>query len=74
MRILVERHVRIGNPDFSEQVQYSLSRFRTRHVFVQQNGLGHLIADVLDKHEDADTLARVRTGVAALTRKFPVYG
>jgi len=36
--------------------------------------LGHLIADVLDAPDDDATLAQARTGVAALTRKFPVYG
>jgi glycine hydroxymethyltransferase len=35
--------------------------------------LAHLIADVLEKPEDAEAIAHVRTGVAALTRKFPVY-
>jgi glycine hydroxymethyltransferase len=33
----------------------------------------HLIADVLDKPHDADNLAAVRKGVAALTARFPVY-
>ncbi len=35
--------------------------------------LGHLIADVLDKPDDTEALAHVRTTVAALNRKFPVY-
>ena len=34
----------------------------------------HLIADVLDRPDDAATLAAVREKVAALTRQFPVYG
>ncbi len=36
--------------------------------------LAHLIADVLDAPGDEENLARVREGVAALTRQFPVYG
>ncbi|MFI4888020.1 MAG: serine hydroxymethyltransferase [Burkholderiales bacterium] len=36
--------------------------------------LGHLIADVLDAPADEATLTRTRNSVAALTRKFPVYG
>jgi glycine hydroxymethyltransferase len=36
--------------------------------------LAHLIADVLDAPADEENLARVREGVAALTRQFPVYG
>jgi glycine hydroxymethyltransferase len=36
--------------------------------------LGHLIADVLDAPADDAAIARVRGGVAALTRKFRVYG
>src|SRR5205085_8858061 len=35
--------------------------------------LGHLIADVLDDPADDAVLTRARNGVAALTRKFPVY-
>jgi glycine hydroxymethyltransferase len=35
--------------------------------------LGHLIADLLDKPGDDATLDHVRTRVAALTGKFPVY-
>jgi glycine hydroxymethyltransferase len=35
--------------------------------------LGHLIADVLDAPADEAVLTRTRNGVAALTRKFPVY-
>jgi len=36
--------------------------------------LGHLIADLLEQPGDAAVQARVRTGVAALTNRFPVYG
>ena len=35
--------------------------------------LGHLIADVLDAPADEAVVTRTRNGVAALTRKFPVY-
>jgi len=35
--------------------------------------LAHLIADVLDKPDDAATMEHVRAGVATLTKKFPVY-
>ena len=34
---------------------------------------GHLIADILDKPNDAPTSATVKAKVAALTRDFPVY-
>ena len=39
----------------------------------QARQTAHLIADVLDRPHDADTIATVRTKVAALTRDFPVY-
>ena len=39
----------------------------------QARQTAHLIADVLDKPNDADTLAAVRAKVAVLTRDFPVY-
>jgi len=35
--------------------------------------LAHLIADLLDAPGDATTVERVRGGVAALTKRFPVY-
>ena len=35
--------------------------------------LAHLIADVLDAPADEAVLTRTRNGVAALTRRFPVY-
>ena len=35
---------------------------------------GQLIADLLDHPDDAEVLQRVRGEVAALTRRFPVYG
>jgi glycine hydroxymethyltransferase len=41
---------------------------------IECESLAHLIADVLDAPGDETNLARVREGVAALTRHFPVYG
>jgi len=35
--------------------------------------LGHLIADVLDAPADEAVMTRTRNGVAAMTRRFPVY-
>jgi glycine hydroxymethyltransferase len=35
--------------------------------------VGNLIADVFDNPEDAATIERVRTQVAELTKRFPVY-
>ncbi len=41
---------------------------------LESEELAHLIADVLDAPADDAALARVRAGVGALTKKFPVYG
>ncbi|QDX82349.1 serine hydroxymethyltransferase [Denitratisoma sp. DHT3] len=41
---------------------------------IEAEQVAHLIADVLDAPEDETVLARVRGDVAALCRKFPVYG
>ena len=41
---------------------------------IETEELAHLIADVLDAPRDEASLARVREGVHALTKKFPVYG
>ena len=41
---------------------------------LESEELGHLIADVLDAPHSEKALAHVRASVAALTRKFPVYG
>ena len=41
---------------------------------LESEELAHLIADVLDAPGDDAALARVRGGVGALTKKFPVYG
>ena len=41
---------------------------------IESEELAHLIADVLDAPADDAAIAHVRTSVAALTQKFPVYG
>ncbi|NJA88240.1 serine hydroxymethyltransferase [Rhodocyclus tenuis] len=41
---------------------------------IEAEQVAHLIADVLDAPHDEAALARVRADVAALCRKFPVYG
>ncbi|MQY50710.1 serine hydroxymethyltransferase [Rhodocyclus gracilis] len=41
---------------------------------IEAEQVAHLIADVLDAPHDEAVLARVRADVAALCRKFPVYG
>ncbi|MFZ2855389.1 MAG: serine hydroxymethyltransferase [Rhodocyclaceae bacterium] len=41
---------------------------------IESEQVAHLIADVLDAPNDEAVLARVRTEVSALCRKFPVYG
>ena len=40
---------------------------------IETEELAHLIADVLDAPGDETALAKARSGVAALTRRFPVY-
>ena len=61
---LVTSGIRIGSPamttrGFSE---------------IEAETVAHLIADVLDHPNDEATLAKVREKVAALCKKFPVYG
>ncbi|MFC5301526.1 serine hydroxymethyltransferase [Azospira restricta] len=41
---------------------------------IEAERIAHLVADVLDAPHDEAVLARVREEVAALCRKFPVYG
>ncbi|MBW7902326.1 MAG: serine hydroxymethyltransferase [Rhodocyclaceae bacterium] len=41
---------------------------------IEAERVAHLVADVLDAPNDDAVLARVRDEVAALCRKFPVYG
>ena len=40
---------------------------------IEAEELGHLIADVLDAHDDEAAVARVRSAVELLTARFPVY-
>ena len=40
----------------------------------QAIAVANLVADVLDNPNDAATIARVRSEVEALTKRFPVYG
>ncbi|MDR1647191.1 MAG: serine hydroxymethyltransferase [Zoogloeaceae bacterium] len=56
--------IRIGSPAMTTRGFRELEAER----------VAHLIADVLSAPEDAAVLARVREDVAALCRKFPVYG
>ncbi len=60
---MVTSGVRLGSPAMTTR---GFKEAEARRV-------GHLIADLLDK-PDADTVAAVRSQVAALTRAFPVYG
>jgi glycine hydroxymethyltransferase len=55
--------IRIGSPAITTR---GFSEIETEE-------LAHLIADVLDAPGDETALAKVRSGVAALTRRFPVY-
>ncbi len=41
---------------------------------IEAENVAHLIADVLDAPNDEAVLARVRADVAALCKKYPVYG
>ena len=41
---------------------------------VEARQVGNFIADVLDNPNDPDNIAKVRTQVAELTKRFPVYG
>src|SRR5215470_10171070 len=56
--------IRIGSPAITTR---GFSEIETEE-------LAHLIADVLDAPGDDAVLTRARSGVAALTQKFPVYG
>ena len=55
--------IRIGSPAITTR---GFSEIETEQ-------LAHLIADVLDSPGDEPMLAKVRSGVAALARRFPVY-
>jgi glycine hydroxymethyltransferase len=55
--------IRIGSPAITTR----------GYTEIESEELAHLIADVLDAPQDGAVLAGVRTSVAALNRKFPVY-
>jgi glycine hydroxymethyltransferase len=63
-RPMVTSGIRIGSPAMTTR------GFMEAEAEITAN----LIADVLDSPQDASTLDRVRTAVAGLTRRFPVYG
>jgi len=61
---MVTSGIRIGSPAMTTR------GFGTQEAVAT----AHLIADVLDKPEDAPVAQAVRAKVAELTRRFPVYG
>jgi glycine hydroxymethyltransferase len=61
---LVTSGIRIGSPAMTTR----------GFTEIEAEQVAHLIADVLDHPNDEATLARVREKVAALCKKFPVYG
>jgi glycine hydroxymethyltransferase len=62
-KAFVTSGIRIGSPAITTR----------GYSEIECEELGHLIADVLDAPRDGSVLAGVRTSVAALNRKFPVY-
>jgi glycine hydroxymethyltransferase len=56
--------IRIGSPAITTR----------GYTEIESEELGHLVADVLDAPDDKATIDRVSAHVAALNRKFPVYG
>ncbi len=61
---LITSGIRLGSPAMTTR------GFKTQESIITAN----LIADVLDHPHDEDSIAKVRTKVAALTRRHPVYG
>jgi glycine hydroxymethyltransferase len=60
---MVTSGVRLGSPAMTTR---GFKEGEARQV-------GHLIADLLDRPNDAATLAEVRAKVGTLARDFPVY-
>ncbi len=61
---MVTSGIRLGSPAMTTR---GFKEAEARQV-------GNFIADVLDNPNDADNIAKVRTQVAELTKRFPVYG
>jgi glycine hydroxymethyltransferase len=61
---LVTSGIRIGSPAMTTR----------GFTEIEAEQVAHLIADVLDHPNDEAALAKVREKVAALCKKFPVYG
>jgi len=61
---MVTSGIRLGSPAMTTR---GFKEAEARQV-------GHFIADVLDNSNDADNIAKVRTQVSELTKRFPVYG
>ena len=61
---MVTSGIRLGSPAMTTR---GFKEAEARQV-------GHFIADVLDNPNDADNIAKVRTQVSELTKRFPVYG
>lgn len=61
---MVTSGIRLGSPAMTTR---GFKEAEARQV-------GNFIADVLDNPNDADNIAKVRAQVAALTKRFPVYG
>ncbi len=61
---MVTSGIRLGSPAMTTR---GFKEAEARQV-------AHFIADVLDNPNDADNIARVRSQVSELTKRFPVYG
>jgi glycine hydroxymethyltransferase len=61
---MVTSGIRLGSPAMTTR---GFKEAEARQV-------GNFIADVLDNPNDADNIAKVRSHVAELTKRFPVYG
>jgi glycine hydroxymethyltransferase len=56
--------IRVGSPAITTR----------GYTEIECEELAHMIADVIDHPQDVGVIGRVSTGVAALNKKFPVYG